>query len=406
MPIRGLTTENTFGAGLPCIAKLYKGDEKPEDGRRPGKDLNYFRVEFEPQFESLLPTWTDLYGEEPTEFGHVFLAAATVDEAFQSWKEEWNASQTLLHRCDGDYQVMWWSDAAQMYSKAKMPCESPVDPKTGMASEPKCGCKSVGRLSLILPEFIQVSGILGYVSVSTHSLNDILTVYRYLSDIQRIYGQLTGVPFIFGRASREVSAPKQVKTGNGEYANKGRIKVTKSLFYLHVEAEFTQQRLLPALANVPALPAPTLPTEVRMVPVQPETTAEETETAKTRLGSKKRGSRRLGAEPTSAKSTGIFAENPGRALKFTLWCKGKLGMDEVPVTQALAMMQPGMQALSDWNGNEIDALAAVVAAAAGYDEERIEAITSSSANFKEEIGYDVYEAASTLAAKIREREEA
>lgn len=273
MPIVGLTTKTEFGAGLPLIARLYKGEEKPEGSNRPGKDLDYFRVEFEPQFADLLPIWQEMYGNEPDEFGRVFLAASTVDEAFSSWKEEWTAT-TMLHRCDGEYQKNWYNAAAQMYSTAKIACAS--------KDEHPCGCKAVGRLNLILPDFIEAVGVLGYVSISTHSLNDILTVYRYLADIERIAGKLTGVPFVFGRAAREISAPKQVKK-NGAYVNEGRIKVNKSLFYLHVASDFTQQHLLPILSGLqqptqPQLPAPKL----------------DVQTAKNKLGQNTGIARRLG----------------------------------------------------------------------------------------------------------------
>lgn len=276
MPIKGLTTEVQIGSGLPQIARLYKGSEKPEDGRRPGKDLDYFRVEFEPQYEHLRPIWEEMYGEEPTEFEPVMLVAPTVDEAFSSWKEEWNASQTLLHRCDGESQVKWWSESNQMSMTAKKACE--VNDK-----DHACGCKATGRLSIILPDFIAATGMLGYVSVSTHSLYDILTVHRYLSDIQRMMGRLTGIPFVFGRAAKEISAPKQVKRASG-YVNEGRIKVTKSLFYLHVNSEFTQSTILPLITTAPTLPS--LPA--------PQTPQIDVEEAKKKLGTGVASDRRMG----------------------------------------------------------------------------------------------------------------
>lgn len=280
MPILGLTDQSALGSGLPRIAKLYKGDEKPETGNRPGKDLTYFRVEFEPQFAELLPLWQELYGDQPTEFAPVFLTAATVDEAFSSWKEDWNASQTLLHRCDGENQVQWYDAAIQKTCSAKIPCVAP-----------QCGCKNIGRLNLLLPEFIDAAGVLGTISVSTHSINDILTVYRYLADIERIYGTLTQIPFVFGRTGKEIGVPKQVKRGD-TYVNDGRIKVSKSLFYIHATTEFTQQRLLPTIAA--ALPAPD---EVALTPDEGR-----------RLLGNGRGNRRLAALPTPAQPSEIEGE--------------------------------------------------------------------------------------------------
>lgn len=278
MPIKGLTDETDSAAGLPCIARLYKGDEKEKKINSKGKeyevmgrDLDYFRVEFEPpydepQYEYVRQIWLELYGDKPTEFEPVMLAAATVEEAFQSWKEDWTAT-TMLHRCDGEHQKNWFNPDTQTYMTAKIACAAP-----------KCQCKPVGRMRLLLPEFIQAAGVMGYISVSTHSLYDILTVHRYLSFIQSQYNRLTGVPFIFGRAEREVSAPKQVKQGN-DYVKSGRIKVAKSLFYMHVTSDFTQTKLLPVMAGQISPPEP-----ARLSPSADE--------ARQRLGNG--GSRRLG----------------------------------------------------------------------------------------------------------------
>lgn len=236
MPIVNLTKSSEVGSGLPRIAKLHKGEKKTE-ANRPGKDLDYFRVEFEPEFAHLRDDWEELYGDKPEGFEQVFMTYGTVDEAFASWKEEWNSSATMLHRCDGEHQAVWYSQAAQAYSTSKEKCAA-VGPNP-------CACKNVGRLNLLIPEFIQSTGILGYVMVETHSINDILTVYRTLADVQRINTTLLGVPFSLGRATKKISAPKMERGGN----KNGRIKVNKSLFYLHVDPDFTRETLLPRLAS-------------------------------------------------------------------------------------------------------------------------------------------------------------
>lgn len=262
MPIKGLTNERmSVGSGLPLIAKLFKGGEKPENGKRPGADLDYFRVEFDPQFAHLAPVFAEMYGAQPTEFSPIYLMAQRTDDAFSSWREEWDGSGGLIHRCDGQTQVNWRGDAGQTCEGQKA------------CAAPSCKCKPIGRLKFLLPEFIDATGVLGYISVNTHSVNDILTIHRYLADIERLYGTLTQVPFVFGRAVREVSAPRQVKQANGSYANDGRIKTNKSLFYIHAHPTFTQQHLLPALAGngqqQPALPAPVVDSD-GVIQEQPE----------------------------------------------------------------------------------------------------------------------------------------
>lgn len=239
MPIKDLTTNTDFGAGFPRIATLYKGDAKPADGKRPGRDLKHFRVEFEAQFADLRAVWDDLYEREPTEFENVFVAQPTVDEAFSTWMEEWTAT-TMLHRCDGEEQHAWWSADNNIYMRARIRCAADNDAP--------CQCRRIGRLNLILPDFVEAAGVLGYVTMSTHSVHDIITIHRYLTDLERLYGQLTGIPFTFGRRDQKISYPD----GKG-----GRKPQTKSLLYIHVAPEFTKGALLPMLANrtAPALPA-------------------------------------------------------------------------------------------------------------------------------------------------------
>lgn len=273
MPIINLT-DTPDGKGLPRIAKLHKGDKKLPNGQV-GPDLDYFRVVFEPEFEQFREAWEDLFGKEPDHFDEVFMTHATVDKAFESWKEEWNTSQTLLHRCDGENQINWYNVPANMYMTAKTTC--------AMKTDTPCACKAVGRLNLIIPEFIGITGILGYVQVETHSINDILTVYSMLANIQRMNGTLLGVPFSLGRSGKQISVPMKGKRG----------KVTKSLFYLYVDTVFARETLLPRLTATGGFLAPDQPALPAPAPKL------DTEEIKNRLGTGD-GNRRM-AEPEATK---------------------------------------------------------------------------------------------------------
>lgn len=232
MPIIGLTDKQSVqaGAGLPLIGRIFKGSEKAAN--RPGKDLSHFRVALEPQFQHLQPVWDDLYGAEPTEF-RIFLTAPTVDKAFPTWLEEWNHSG-LLHRCDGHQQHSHMVNG--QISHEKIACAAPA-----------CQCNRVGRLVFMMPDFIDAAGLLGLFSISTHSLYDILGIHRYLSTIEGMHGRLTGIPFVFGRAGKEVSMPSYKDASK-------RTKQTKSLLYIHVDEDFTRNQLLPTLGQ-PAVAA-------------------------------------------------------------------------------------------------------------------------------------------------------
>lgn len=388
MPIKGLTDQTiTIGAGLPVIARLYKGEEKPENANRPGKDLDYFRVEFEPQFEHLRPDWIDLYGERPREFPRAYFAAPTVDEAFQAWKEEWTAT-VLLHRCDGESQVQWWDTNAGVYFRSKKPCAAPA-----------CACKPTGRLNLILPDLLEATGILGYVALTTHSVNDILTLYRYLSDIQRMYGQITGVPFVFGRAKRVISVPKG-KSANGGRSE--RMRASKSLLYVHVAGDFALERLLPAMA---AQVTPTVPEP------RPILNAED---ARRLLGAGDQ--RRIGggkvvvgnSKPATADDAADAADaddsldpnawlcNATRRKAFFDWAT-KWGLNEGGVWMALEnAVDYVVTTPEDWHEGERAAAAAVVAAACDYDVAEIDKRTSSA-----NLSIKVRDAAIMLAERVK-----
>lgn len=242
MPIINLTDKVDLSQALPLIGRLYKGAEQEtkiskrtgKEYKQFGKDLDYFRVVFEPQFEHLQPLWEEMYGKEPTVFHNVFLTAPTVDIAFASWKEEWTAT-TMLHRCDGEKQVMHYNTQIHKYSTAHEACAS-------TAARP-CECTNIGRLNMLLMDFIDESDIFGTFLATTHSINDILTVYRRLAATEAMYGTLSNIPFVFGRADKEIRAPRA--NDQGEII--GRRNTTKSLFYMHLAEDFTHDKLVPMI---------------------------------------------------------------------------------------------------------------------------------------------------------------
>lgn len=266
MPIIGLTDrEEGFGSGLPLIGRLHKGAPKEEVTRQNGttytkfgKDLEYFRVTFEPGYEWLESTWVEMYSENPDWFNNVFLCGDTVDEAFPTWNEEWNAQGAMLHKCDGENQVAQWNGS--MYITAKVSC---IKGRDATGKQTGCGCKQTGRLMIAIPEFIEATGVFGQFMVTTHSINDIVAVYKILKGIEKKIGRVSGIPFSFGRAPQEISAPKQEKI-NGSYQVNGRVNVTKSLFVLYPDPTYTREILLPQMTQI-ALPAP----KTEIAPAQP-----------------------------------------------------------------------------------------------------------------------------------------
>lgn len=246
MPIKGQTdTPRPAGSGLPLIATLRKGGEKVEGSNKPGPDLTYFRVDFEPQFASLLGVFQSIYGNEPTTFPNVLLLQDDVDSVFPNWKEMWNGSRTLLRRCDGEQQIRRYEQG--QYNNTPAPCVFP-----------NCECKPMGRLTFMLGDFLAATSVLGVFTIVTHSGEDIRRIFNFLNDTKAIAGHLLNLPLVLGRAPQETTAP--------DYRNKGqRIKVTKSLLWMSIMPEATKDVVVARLAggsfaltrtiDMPSLPA-------------------------------------------------------------------------------------------------------------------------------------------------------
>jgi hypothetical protein len=243
MPIQGLTDKQAFGAGLPRLGTLYKGDAKPEGQNKPGPDLSYFRFEPESEFAHLAGLFAELYGAQPDCFDNVFLAGSTADEVFPTWMEEWTATK-LVHRCDGHTQIAHWD--GQQTQRTEITC--------AQKNDKGCKCGEIGRLKLLFPDLMEATGILGYIACATHSIYDIMRLHRYLSDLEVLRGGLGGIPFTFGRAPKEVSVPNPKKGG--------RMNITKSLLYLHANPEFVRGVLLPEMAQRPMPTVAALPARV------------------------------------------------------------------------------------------------------------------------------------------------
>jgi hypothetical protein len=179
MAIKRLTREASF----PLIGKLRKGGVRPESGKAPGKDLTYFR--FDSDDAHATKCFTAAYGDQPAQV-NVFLPHQTASQNFSCWQEAYVAGG-LTHRCDGETCVIWLD--GKKYSTEPKPCPG--------------GCKEVGRLMVIIPELQRFA----YVTVETHSINDIIRLQENLQAVEFLRGDLRGIPFILKRTPVEISTP-------------------------------------------------------------------------------------------------------------------------------------------------------------------------------------------------------
>lgn len=252
MSIKGLTDrdpEEALHLGYPKIATLYKGDPKI-DPKRPGKDRDTFRIEFRPTYNTpeIRAAWDKLYrpdGKDPVRLDWVFLFGYTPEQVFPTWLEEWTKT-VMLHRCDGETQQRHYVKATGKYSDAAVPC--------ACTGKDKPSCQRVGRLNLWLPLLMRETGVKGYLSIATHSINDLVRIDSTVKALFREYGDISEIPLQFGREPDQISTPM-----NGERAT-----TTKSLLYLRVMPDFVKKEIegqtsglsLPTAPKHAALPAP------------------------------------------------------------------------------------------------------------------------------------------------------
>lgn len=221
MPIIGLT--NDVAPRFPRIGKLRKGGERPKDGKRPGADLEYFR--FTSELPEVVEAFQEVYGERPTAI-RVYLPYKTVEENFSTWKEKWQAGG-LVHRCDGQTMTIWRKPDGT-YSQEEKPCDG--------------GCKEVGRLEMVIPEMLQ-AGYVGYVTLETHSLNDLINItaaLRATAEARRDNPLgLKGIEFTLRRRKEKISTPGE--NGSRVRREKWMVVLEPSATWIETQYQLSRQ---------------------------------------------------------------------------------------------------------------------------------------------------------------------
>jgi len=236
MPIKGLT-DNVI-ARFPRVGKLRKGGEKAPNA--PGPDLPYFR------FTSPIPeaetAFHAAYGDQPVAIT-VFLPYQTADENFQTWKEKW-ISGGLEHRCDGVNMGIWLGDDKHYHREPK-PCSG--------------GCDEVGRLCVVIPELI-AAGYVGYVTMETHSINDLLNIQAVINQIASSRGDhplgLRGIQFTLRRAKENISVPGFTGDAKRQRVDKWLVYLEPSPDWVRVQLEMMKRLQLQDIHSAGLLPSP------------------------------------------------------------------------------------------------------------------------------------------------------
>lgn len=217
--IHGLTDRN---AAFPEIGQIRKGAPKT-DPKKPGPDLDYFR--FVAPDPSLQATFAEAFGDKPQEIRFISTFGTTA-EMFEAWREEYAAS-SLKHRCDGRETVRLLT--ANGYTDKPHPCPG--------------GCKQTGRLKIVVPSLKR----LGFVTVHTTSIWDILTIYQNLTALEMLRGSLRGIPMVLRRVKRAISTPN----GNGQRARREKwlLTIEAAPDWVALELDSIQRQALPSTSE-------------------------------------------------------------------------------------------------------------------------------------------------------------
>lgn len=194
MPIKSITTKEARFSQQ--IGKLFKGGERPPNGKAPGRNTDKFRFALAEGYENLASVLVELFGEQPTQFIDIRILGDTPAQVFPNWMESYRANG-LIRRCDGEQQVKYLTDAGD-YGFTPIACLGD-----------KCDCKPVGRLKIVFPQLQQATGVIGFFTLATHSWNDVDHLWQFFNGLYAMGNQkpLSQYTYTLFRENRLISTP-------------------------------------------------------------------------------------------------------------------------------------------------------------------------------------------------------
>lgn len=226
MAIKGLTNR---GADFLQIGKLFKGDKKQkkqgEKGEYEifGKELDYWR--FESDIPIIKEAFDKAFPGKPRDLP-VYLPFATRDENWMTCKEAYT-SGAMQHRCDGETCSVWLDMKTGTYKTTPIPCPTLAMTDT---ERKRNGCVNIGRLKVFIPAL----GELGFVTMETHSINDIVRLDTWLAGYASMSSTgLRNIPFSLYRYEKAISTPRDGK----------RVRTNKWLVGLKPDSSWSQKYL-------------------------------------------------------------------------------------------------------------------------------------------------------------------
>jgi hypothetical protein len=238
-PIKGLTDREMR---FPEIGQIRKGGKKTATA--PGRDLNYFRVEFDSRETNSMETFTKMYGPEPRDI-NIVLPFNEIERVWDAWLEGYNKGR-MIARSDGEkylYRIAKTGEVMVQNGEPYMAFDKEDVLDTWLDSKGKVNdikCRPVGRLKVVLPELQR----LAYLTVLTTSYHDIINIQGQLEAIKAINGgKLGGIPLVLRRRPKMISTPKP----DGSSA-----RYEKWMLSIEADPEFVKRML--STLKVAALP--------------------------------------------------------------------------------------------------------------------------------------------------------
>jgi len=205
MGIKNMTDK---GLSFPQIGFIRKG--APKEPTKPGKDLNYFRVEFAENEKKSAADFLAVYKEQPRTI-RIILPFNEIPRMWDAWYEAYTAGR-MVARSDGEYIQYQCAHDGTLLVKDGIEVatgQPKPHPQDMFAGNDYKGVgvkfKPVGRLNVIIPELKRAA----YLTLQTTSIHDISNISSQLAGFSALNGGLiAGIPFYLRRTPRPVSVPK------------------------------------------------------------------------------------------------------------------------------------------------------------------------------------------------------
>ena len=231
MGIKNMTDK---GLSFPQIGIIRKG--APKEPTKPGKDLQYFRVEFAENEKKSAADFLAVYKDQPRTI-RIILPFNDIPRMWDAWYEAYTAGrmvarsdgETILSQCAHDGTVIV-KDGIEVATG--LPKPHPQDMRAGNDYKGNgVKFKAVGRLNVIIPELKRAA----YLTLQTTSIHDIANISAQLAGFSALNGgQIAGIPFYLRRTPRPVSVPKP---------DGSRVRMLKSLVSIEADPDWVAMKL-------------------------------------------------------------------------------------------------------------------------------------------------------------------